>query len=55
MVGSILDILETKYADAPSWLVTTTCDYIRYTNDFEILDEIVDVNGELLLKKKAAQ
>ena len=35
-------ILETKYADAPSWLVTTTCDYLKYTNDFEILDENKD-------------
>jgi len=39
-------VLETKYADAPSWLVTTTCDYIKYTNDFEILDEIVDYYDE---------
>lgn len=38
--------LETKYADAPGWLVTTTCDYIKYTGDYDILDEIVDYYDE---------
>lgn len=38
--------LETKYADAPGWLVTTTCDYIKFTEDYGILDEIVDYYDE---------
>ncbi len=30
------------FADAPMWLITTTCDYIKFTGDVEFLDEIVD-------------
>lgn len=33
---------ETLYADAPGWLVSTTCSYIKYTNDFSLLDEVVE-------------
>lgn len=35
-------ILETTYADAPAWLITTTCDYLKYTEDYSLLEEVVD-------------
>ena len=37
---------ETIYADAPGWLIATTCNYIKYTNDFDFLNEIVDYFDE---------
>ncbi len=35
-------ILERWYGDAPAWLITTTCDYLKYTGDYGFLDEVVD-------------
>lgn len=37
-----LPVNETFYADAPGWLVTATANYIKYTNDFALLDEVVE-------------
>ncbi len=42
LVRSWLPLNTTEFADEPMWLVNTTCDYVKYTNDVEFLDEIVD-------------
>jgi cellobiose phosphorylase len=42
LVRSWLPLNKTKFSDEPLWLVNTTCDYIKYTEDTEFLEEIVD-------------
>lgn len=35
-------VIERWYGDAPAWLITTACDYLKYTEDYEFLDKVVD-------------
>ncbi len=42
LVRSWLPLNNTEFSDEPLWLVNTLCDYIKYTEDVEFLEEIVD-------------
>lgn len=35
-------ISTVEYGDKPAWIITTTCDYLKYTGDFAMLDENID-------------
>jgi len=42
MVRRWVPVVSTYYSDAPAWLVTTACNYIKYTGDVQMLDEVID-------------